>query len=43
MCFFIFKEFRKRSTHFSHLIPHGKLKDEEEKIKVDQEFAQNPV
>lgn len=32
----------KRNPHFSHII-HGMLKDEEEKTKVDQDFAQNPM
>lgn len=43
VCFLIFKEFRKRNTHLLHSVPYSKLKDEEEKIKMDQECAQNLV
>lgn len=32
---------RKRSAQFAHSIPHGRLKHEEEEIKVDQDCTES--
>lgn len=34
------EQVKQKKYSFSYWIPHGKLKDEEEKIKVGQEFSQ---